>query len=132
MLYLRYGNAPANPYPPARRALLKFTLWTLGLLALVAAIYFVRSRLSSHGDRKAHAKKSAAHKLSRAEADRRDIQNLVTKLNANNPDAEPEAPASATRPDPRSAQRAPRARISSEASHGHDPDLPPSRGTTGR
>jgi hypothetical protein len=121
-----FGDGISRRKPRSGGAGVKFTLWTLGLLALVAAVYFVRARIGHHGERKSKDQHAAERRRSRADADRRDIQDLVTKLRSSDPDAEADAAAAAVR-EASPAPRSPRARVSSEASHGHDPDLPAPR-----
>jgi hypothetical protein len=124
VLYWGHENGFGTPLLLFRGSTLKLTFWVLGLLALAAAVHFVRTRLSRHGDRRAHAKSAADKQRSRADADRRDIQDLVSRLHANSPDPEPETGSGAAGS---GTPRLARPRLSSEAAQGHDPDLPPPR-----
>jgi hypothetical protein len=106
---------------------LTFTFVVVGLAAFAAVVYYFRHLGEKRTDRKAREHKALKHKESRAAADRLACLDLARGLNASIPVEEaaegPAAPGDDARREPPSA----RARRSSEAPPGFDPDLPPRR-----
>ncbi len=108
----------ASPIPqPQSGKSLKFTLWTLAIAAIAGLAFMIQRYRAHHADRKAHSAKAQRHRESRAASDRRDIQALMTSLQANQP--ETDAPAQTA------AAPVARGRRSFAAPQGFDPDLPP-------
>jgi hypothetical protein len=106
---------------------MNISLWILLFIVLAAGTYFFRAKLGHRKTRKSRTQVEAEKRLARAEADRRDIQNLVSKLSGGSSDAAPAADPKSAPPVPATAARdplRPRSRQPVEASHGFDPDLP--------
>jgi hypothetical protein len=106
---------------------MNLSLWILLFVALAAAAYFFRAKLGHRKNRKSRTQLEAEKRTARAEADRRDIQNLVAKLSGGSSDAAPAADPKSAPPVPKTVAREaprPRSRQPVEAAHGFDPDLP--------
>lgn len=119
MVYFCHEHLEIRRGPPRKRRHLRFTLWTLALAAVAYLVFIVHQKLGQLNERRNRDARAKTRRQSLAEADRRAIGSLVQNLESNSSGGETVR---------HESQDIGRRRLSRQADHGIDPDLPPRRG----